>query len=61
MTNQTEYLKTTLNLNFNEYFKKCIFMILKLIYTFFKGKKKDDVLYIYAATHALTLITYLDN
>lgn len=40
MTNQTEYLKTTLNLNFNEYFKKCIFMILKLIYTFFKGKKK---------------------
>lgn len=36
-------------------------MILKLIYTFFKEKKKDDVLYIYAATHALTLITYLDN
>lgn len=36
--------------------------MLKLIYMFFKGKKKkDDVLYIYAATHALTLITYLDN
>lgn len=28
----------------------------------FQGKKLyDDVLYICAATHALTLITYLDN
>lgn len=32
------------------------------IHGFLREKKlQDDVLYIYAATHALTLITYLDN